>query len=574
VFIDRKSNDLLYMLKFFRKIKYDHEWLMAVRISGMFLVLGCLWILFSDRLVFSLFDDLQMQVRLQLWKGWFFVVVVAVMLLFMIKRYLSRNSRLSNSLALSEERFKSIIEKSVSGICITDENGVFEYVNPAYQEIYGYPARELIGKKITKLLKPELHETAIRSHRDLFHNKSGGRGLWDVIDSRGTPKKVMVDSLPVIWINGEKRMVTFVSDVTRQVRAEKELKNNEARYRSMMEALDIPLFITENDCRIIFANKAFREDFGEIDDETFCYRRIRGQYSHCSWCKDVHELKPGERYVEGFRSEVNDRIYQATMVPVEFNPGELQKMVILRDLTDILSAKERAEESDRLKTAFLANMSHEVRTPLNAILGFSSILNDDTLPSEERTRFIDLIHQSGIQLLNIIDDIVDVARIEQGNLRISIAPVELQPLLSEVMDIMKLELVDGTKPDLTLEMVNHLPPGFHINADSLRLKQVLMNLIGNAIKFTKKGKVILEVFRDGKDIVFNVEDTGMGIPQEKMDIIFERFRQVDESSTRVAGGNGLGLFISKNLVEQMGGKIKVASSYGKGSTFSVILKGT
>src|SRR5690554_6669335 len=124
---------------------------MALRISGLFLLLGCLWILFSDRLVFSLFEEPYLQARLQLWKGWFFVVVVAVILLFLIKGYLSRNRKLSDSLELSEERFRCIIEKSVSGICITDEMGVFLYVNPAFQQIYGYSERELVGEKITKL---------------------------------------------------------------------------------------------------------------------------------------------------------------------------------------------------------------------------------------------------------------------------------------------------------------------------------------------------------------------------------------------------------------------------------------
>lgn len=165
---------------------------------------------------------------------------------------------------------------------------------------------------------------------------------------------------------------------------------------------------------------------------------------------------------------------------------------------------------------------------------------------------MDLIHQSGIQLLNIIDDIVDVARIEQGDLRISKIPVDVNILLSEVMDVMRLELADGSKPEIELLLANTLPAGFSFNSDPLRLKQILMNLMSNGIKFTKKGYVKLEAFRNDKEVIFNVEDTGMGIPKAKIPIIFERFRQVDESSTRVAGGNGLGLFISKNLVEGMG----------------------
>jgi PAS domain S-box-containing protein len=381
----------------------------------------------------------------------------------------------------------------------------------------------------------------------------------------------VVDTVPITWINGEKRLVTFVSDVTEQIKAEEELRRSEQRYRNMMEQLDVPLYITDNDCRIVFANKAFRDSFGDVKNDTFCYRKIMGAYQKCQWCKEVTDLKMGEKFESEYFRESDGRIFQTIMVPVEFEPRVMRKMVVLRDLTEILQDKKRAEESDRLKTAFLANMSHEVRTPLNAILGFSTILNDDTLPKDEKGRFVDLIHQSGLQLLNIIDDIVDVARIEQGDLRISTMPADVNVLLSEVMDVMRLELVDGGKPEVRLLLDNHLPAGFSVKTDPLRLKQVLMNLMNNGIKFTKKGVVKLEAFHNYKEVIFNVEDTGIGIPKEKIPIIFERFRQVDESSTRVAGGNGLGLFISKNLVEGMGGNLKVRSSIGHGSIFSVVL---
>ncbi len=555
----------------FSNSKYDHEWRMAIRISALFLLIGGLWILFSDRMVVILADDPQEYARFQLWKGWFFVVAVSFILLFLIKGYLLRNRRLSDSLEQSEVRFGQIIEKSGSGICVTDENGIFEYVNSAYCRIYGYSSDELIGRSITLLLDEGKQQAALNIHRKLFINSDEGKGLWEVLDKGGHKKYVVIDILPVIWINGEQRLVTFVYDVTRQVRAEEELKRSEKKYRTMMAALDVPLYITDNNCRVLFANQAYCDRYGDAGDETYCYRAVKGKHERCYWCKETHLLRPGEKYIREFHNEVDGRIYQAVMVPVEFEPGELQKMVVLRDLTDIIKARERAEESDRLKTAFLANMSHEVRTPLNAILGFSSIFNDKTLPSEERGRFIDLIHQSGIQLLNIIDDIVDVARIEQGNLRISMMPVELQPLLREVMDIMKLDLADGRKPDIELSMQNHLPAGFHFLTDPLRLKQVLMNLLNNAIKFTKKGEVVLEVFSNEKQVVFNVEDSGMGMPPDKIEVIFERFRQVDESSTRGAGGNGLGLFISKNLVEKMGGKISVRSNPGNGSVFTLVM---
>ncbi|MFO7999870.1 MAG: PAS domain S-box protein [Marinilabilia sp.] len=560
------------MRRLFRKFTHDREWLMAIRVSALFLIIGWLWIIFSDYVVSSFVEDPMLQAQLQSWKGVFFVLVVAFLLLFIIKGYLRRNRHLARSLRLSEERFRSIIEKSVSGICITNGDGIFEYVNPAFCKIYGYTPDELLGKPLTILLKKDQEQFALDLHRQLVHNPEKGKGLWDVYDKNGHPRKVLVETLPITWHNEEIRLVTFVSDVTQQVRAEEALKRSEKKYRTMMEALDVPIFITDGEGRIEYANQAFKERFGQIEGE-HCFRRIAGKDQMCGWCKKSYKLRPGERYLTEYHNEVDNRYYQLIMTSVEYEPGEFRRMIVMRDLTDIIRAKERAEESDRLKTAFLANMSHEVRTPLNAILGFSGVLNDEALPSEERSRFIDLIHQSGIQLLNIIDDIVDVARIEQGNLRIFVTPVEIQPLLNEVMDIMKLELADGGKPELELKMHNHLSPGYYVKADPLRLKQVLMNLVGNAIKFTKKGHVALEVYGNGHgEVAFDVEDTGKGIPPDKMDLIFQRFRQADESTTRSQGGNGLGLFISKNLVEQMEGEILVRSSPGKGSIFTVKLK--
>ena len=551
--------------------KIGSEWLMAVRISGLFLVIGGAWILFSDRLVFLFFENPEKYAQLQLWKGEFFVFSVAVLLLLMIKNYLRRNRHLSDSLEQSEQRFKNVIEKSVSGICVTNREGVFEYVNPAFCEIHGFSENELLGNSIDMLVEEGINGEALRIHTSMCEQYKSQERQWDFIHKNGCKKTVLVNSIPVFWQNGHLRLVTFVQDITEKIKAEENLKRSEKRYRNMMEVLDVPLYITDNDCKIVFANKAFRRDFGEIEGDTFCYQKLMNGKVRCNWCKDLQELRPGEKYEREYHRKSDGRIYQTMMVPVEFNPGEVRKMVVMRDLTEILNDKKRAEESDRLKTAFLANMSHEVRTPLNAILGFSSILNDETLPNEEKNRFVDLIHQSGIQLLNIIDDIVDVARIEQGDLRISIMPVEVSFLLSEVMDIMKLELADGSKPDIELKLDNNLPAGFSCKADPLRLKQVLMNLMGNGIKFTKKGHVNLEAFSNDKEVVFNVEDTGMGIPPEKQELIFERFRQVDESSTRVAGGNGLGLFISKNFVEAMGGTLKVRSVPGTGSIFSVVL---
>ncbi|WP_234408636.1 PAS domain-containing protein [Marinilabilia salmonicolor] len=237
----------------------DPEWMMAIRVSVTFFLLGSAWILFSDRLVFLLFDNPEEYTNIQSWKGEFFVITVAILLLLMIKNYLNRNRKLSESLEQSEQRFKKVIEKSVSGICITDKYGVFEYVNTAFCAIYGYEVNEFLKNKIDMLVDENLRETVLEVHAQLFDRNEGRQGTWAVRDKNGVAKTVVVDTVPITWVNGKKRLVTFVSDVTEHIKAEEELRRSEQRYRNMMEQLDVPLYITDNDCRIVFANKALEK---------------------------------------------------------------------------------------------------------------------------------------------------------------------------------------------------------------------------------------------------------------------------------------------------------------------------
>ena len=234
-------------------------------------------------------------------------------------------------------------------------------------------------------------------------------------------------------------------------------------------------------------------------------------------------------------------------------------------------AKERAEESDRLKTAFLANMSHEIRTPLNAIIGFANILQSDQLEEKQKEEYFSLINLSSQSLLKLIDDIIDVAKIEAKHIRIASHSFDLNELLDELYVYFQKEKTLH-KGQVRLLLTRPFDQEFRIVADAIRVKQVLSNLLGNAIKFTKKGSVEFGYsLTEKKTIKFFVKDTGVGVPEDKQKVIFDRFRQVDDSYTREFSGTGLGLWISKNLAELMGGDISVESEEGKGSTFYFVL---
>ena len=260
---------------------------------------------------------------------------------------------------------------------------------------------------------------------------------------------------------------------------------------------------------------------------------------------------------------------------VKNRDGEITHFVAIKDdiskrkqIEDaMLKAKEKAEESDRLKSAFLANMSHEIRTPMNAIVGLSGLMSDPEIGLEEKRSFSEIIKENSEVLLQLIDDIVDISRIEAGQITIRPAVCDINSLLSDIHDTFRLQIRDGKNVDFLLKSSGG---DLKINTctDAQRLKQVITNLISNALKFTEEGIVEFGMTpRDDSSILFYVKDTGIGIPADKLDLVFDRFRQVDETGTRNFRGAGLGLSISKSLVELLGGSIWVESEPGKGSTF-------
>ncbi|WP_242603174.1 response regulator [Marinomonas sp. MED121] len=233
-------------------------------------------------------------------------------------------------------------------------------------------------------------------------------------------------------------------------------------------------------------------------------------------------------------------------------------------------ANKETSESNRLKTQFLANMSHEVRTPLNAILGYTQLLQKDKLDNQQRL-YINTIEQSTNNLLAIIGDILDFSKIEAGKLNLEQSEVNIRELIDDVYQILSANLLTHKKPvDLIPEVANEVPEW--LIGDAIRIRQILTNLIGNAIKFTHDGfvrtKVTLEQQRNGQPrLLVQVIDTGIGIPENKLNSLFKAFSQVNTSTTRQFGGTGLGLVITKKLVEQMGGEIEVNSESGVGSNF-------
>lgn len=274
--------------------------------------------------------------------------------------------------------------------------------------------------------------------------------------------------------------------------------------------------------------------------------------------KDELDIRVADR-----TNELN-RINKSLLEEIEQHKHTMENLQI---------AKNKAEESDRLKSNFLANMSHEIRTPMNSITGFSQMLEYENLPKEKRKEYIKLIGQGCTSLTNLIDDIIDFAKIESGNVKIEKKEFNPHPMLEYLYDFYTNELIKRGKENIIITYINeNKDADIKVYTDQEKLKQILSSLLDNAIKFTDKGRIDFGfIISAKKEIEFFVKDTGIGIDDSKQSIIFDRFRQVDEGSTRKYGGAGIGLSISKSLAEMLDGKIWVESTAGKGATFFVRL---
>jgi len=309
-----------------------------------------------------------------------------------------------------------------------------------------------------------------------------------------------------------------------------------------------------NNPRIFSSGLTSREDYDLMWDTIRSGKEWKGEIQN--------KKKSGEIYWEAVSIspilDINDKITHYV--------GIKEDITVRKNLTnDLIKAKEKAEESDRLKTSFLHNISHEIRTPLNSIIGFSGFLTDPELSTEKRQYFSDIIIQSSSQLLSIISDIVNIATIEAGQEKITENEINLNSVLKLVHDHF---IIKAKMKNISLEYTCSLSEDeCFIISEEVKLIQILNNLIGNALKFTKEGSINFGCELKETNLRFFVKDTGIGIAAEMHGLIFERFRQVESTTTRQFGGSGLGLSISKAYIELLGGKIWLESEPGKGATF-------
>ncbi len=386
------------------------------------------------------------------------------------------------------------------------------------------------------------------------------------------------------WVDGRLVHMEYATDITDRKAAEEALRQSEDMYRQLTVASPDAIVVCDPQGKVVYVSPKARELF-LINEDTDITRLRLAHFVHS------HDLRKAVGMFQLFtqdnvaflpqlllvREDGSDFFGEISSASVKDDRGRTASVImVIRDITErkmtemeLIRAKEKAEESDNLKSAFLANMSHEIRTPINGIIGFLNFLADDNLPPKRRQEYITVVNNSSIQLVKLIDDIIDVAKIEAKQMSIRPIPFQINGFMEELQVFFETYLQANNKDKIALLLDDS---GFIDQCvtyvDPMRLRQVLTNLIGNAIKFTEKGFIRFGYRLLSADkLEFVVEDSGIGLAGNQLEIIFERFRQAELTNSRRYGGTGLGLTISRSLVQMMGGDIRVESIEGEGSTF-------
>ena len=490
-----------------------------------------------------------------------------------------------------------IIDFIPDAILAIDLNGIVIAWNKAMEELTGTLATDILGKgnyeyalPIYGIRRPTLADLALKpdavneaKYSNLRRDGNSISGEAYITSLRKCGSYIWGKAAPLYNSSGNVvGVIESIRDITMRKLAEEELRKSREKYQNIFENSILGLYQSIPEGKYLSVNPAFARLFGYSCPEEMisCVADIGQQlYSNPKDRKRAIKQLIEQGFLEGFEIEVQ-RI-DGTKFWVSMNTrivqdenglhydGTVEDITKRKRAEDVLRAsKEVAEAATKSKSDFLANMSHEIRTPMNAVIGMTGLLMDEELTIEQK-EYVETIRSSGEALLDIINDILDISKIEGGMMDLEHRPFSLQRCIEESIG---LGAENATKKGLEMEyrIEPHIPAV--VLGDYARLRQILVNLIGNAVKFTEEGCISIvvsgrKIDGNGYEIHFAVKDTGIGIPEDKADRLFQLFSQVDASTARRYGGTGLGLAISKKLVEMMNGKIWVESQTGMGSTF-------
>ncbi len=472
----------------------------------------------------------------------------------------------------------AIVDSSHDAIVGMTLEGTITSWNKGAERLYGYTAEEMVGRSISCLVPP--------GHADEVPTLLARLERGELVESyeavrRCKDSRLVHVSLTVSPIRDASGKIIGASTVGRDIT---ERKRGELQFMDLLESAPDAMVIVDGWGQVAMVNAQAEALFGYAREELvgepveqLVPERIRGQHvRHRTAYQREPKLRPMGAGLElhGRRKDGTEFPIEISLSPVETENGKIVTAAI-RDITErkrteeeLVRARESALSASRAKSEFLANMSHEIRSPMTAILGYADILAGSELSVEERAAYLETIRLNGAHLLSVINDILTLSKIEAGKMTVERIVFPPARLAGEVLALMHHRARDK---GIAFEIIYQGLIPEHIESDPTRVRQILLNLLGNALKFTERGGVRLTIWMEGGRLAFAVADTGIGMTAEEQARLFQPFMQTDASTTRRFGGTGLGLTITRRLVEMLGGMIHVESVPGKGSTFTVTI---